>query len=150
MFTYTGPATARMVRLTNVHYDATEDDILQFFDSYTVIDQTRAIYPRVGINSSVYAMPSTTQDRNVVGTNFRNRHICGRRVNIMPTPSGNYVDMYRLFAYLYLANTTQDGFIRAGDNNTGSTPVGQPSTTPTLTESDFPVLGITSEQETLI
>jgi hypothetical protein len=98
VFTYNGPATARMVRLTNVHYDATEDDILQFSEGYTVIDQIHAIKPRVGTNSSVYAMFSTTQDGNAVVTNFRNRHICGRRVNIMPAPSGNYVGMYLILS----------------------------------------------------
>jgi hypothetical protein len=90
-FTYIGPASARVVQLTNVHLDATDADIRDFFNGYTVLDQIRVANPQTGIDSIVYVMFATIQERDDVVATLRSHNILGRRGNIFPARSGNYV-----------------------------------------------------------
>jgi hypothetical protein len=90
-FTYTRPASARVVQLTNVHFDATTADIRDFFNGYTVAGQIRAANPQTGIDSIVYVMFASIQERDNVVATFRSHNILGRRGNIFPAHSGNHV-----------------------------------------------------------
>ncbi|KAG9193802.1 hypothetical protein G6011_03837 [Alternaria panax] len=135
-FTYEAtPASSRVVRLTNVHSDATEEDICQHFQGYTVIDQIRAINPRVGTNSVLYVLFSTLQHRNAVIARSGNRNIRGRRVNIMAAPTGNYA-----------LNATQESFVRPGDTGTASAAADPLSAALNLIGSEFSALSITPKE----
>lgn len=82
-----------VIRLTNVHYDANEKAIEDFFHDnygYKILDQVRAMNPRTKTISTVYVMLASVQDRIFAVKNLNGSRICGRKVNVMPAHTGNY------------------------------------------------------------
>ncbi|KAL1799549.1 hypothetical protein ACET3X_003586 [Alternaria dauci] len=131
------PPTTRVVRLANVHFDATEEDIRQFFQGYTVIDQVRAFDPwAVGTLSNVYVLFSTTGDMDAVVATHQNCQIRGRHINIIPAPIGNY-DL----------DASRESFVRLGDNDTLSAAARKLATYLVRMASDDPAFEITREEE---
>ncbi|KAI4628029.1 hypothetical protein J4E80_002165 [Alternaria sp. BMP 0032] len=130
-FRYSRPAGNRVYRVDNVPRAATEDDIRDFFQNHMILDQVRAAHPRTGANSSIYVMFG-----HVHPVNWMSDYIRGNRVRVEAAPSGNYI-----------VNDNHDGFVRPGLSGPDSALPGRPYGTRGLTDSDFPALGITREDE---
>ncbi|KNG50942.1 hypothetical protein TW65_71771 [Stemphylium lycopersici] len=128
---HTGSANMLVIRLTNVHYEADEKAIEDFFQGYKILDQIRAMNPRTKTRSTVYVMLASVQDRISAVNNLNGGRICGRKVNVMPAHYGNYK-----------INVTHDGFIR--DDDATVTPEEPSPVSVNFTESEFPALGAKS------
>jgi len=60
---HTGSANMLVIRLTNVHYEADENFIKDFFQGYKILDQVRTENPRTRTRSTVYIMVASVQER---------------------------------------------------------------------------------------
>jgi hypothetical protein len=88
-FTLAEPARNRIIRLTNVHFDADEEVIKDFFIGFEIQDQVRAVNIRTGTKSVVYVLFATVADR-IRAQPMSGSHVLDREIKIQPAPKGNY------------------------------------------------------------
>ena len=96
---HTGSANMLVIRLTNVHYEADENFIKDFFQGYKILDQVRTENPRTRTRSTVYIMVASVQERVSAVNDLNGGRICGRKVNVMPAHSGNYKSKFGPLVY---------------------------------------------------
>lgn len=85
----TGRANDRVIRITNVHYDATPEHISKFFSGFTIIDQIRDQNVRTGTYSVVYVLFATQTER-IEAERLSGQYIFDRLIKIQPAPKGKY------------------------------------------------------------
>jgi len=88
------PARTRIIRLTNVHFDADKEVIEKFFAGYTIEDQFRTVNSRTGIKSVVYVLFANVSDRIRACHEKSGHKILGRSIKIQPAQIGNYEREY--------------------------------------------------------
>jgi hypothetical protein len=88
-FTLAEPARNRIIRLTNVHFDADEKAIEDFFTGFEIADQVRAVNTRTGTKSVVYVLFATVADR-IRAQPMSGSRVFDREIKIQPAPKGNY------------------------------------------------------------
>ncbi|KAF1850094.1 uncharacterized protein K460DRAFT_266404, partial [Cucurbitaria berberidis CBS 394.84] len=76
-------ANDRIIRITNVHFDATPEDISSFFSHFTIIDQIRDKNLRTKTESVVYVL-FATQTQRIEAERLSGQCILGRRIRIQP------------------------------------------------------------------
>lgn len=84
-----GRANDRVARIINVHYEATADEVRHFLKDFNILDQYRTINPRTRKNSVVYVLFESARDKNA-SLRLKGQFIRGRKIDIMPAPTGNY------------------------------------------------------------
>jgi hypothetical protein len=91
-----GRAEERVVRLINVHDEATSDDIRHFFRDLDIVDLMRDTDSRRKIKHVVYVLFSSflAKDRAL---NLDGQYVHGRRVAILPARSGYRSELSILF-----------------------------------------------------
>lgn len=89
MFKLPEPARDRIIRMVNVHFDADENVINEFFDGFEILDQIRANNVRTGTNSIIYILFASIADKIRAGT-LSGHELVGREINIQPARDGNF------------------------------------------------------------
>jgi hypothetical protein len=74
---------------TNVDFDATEEDIQDFFAGFNIEDQFRTKNTKTKNNSIVYVLFATVADRIRAGK-INGSFVLGRAIKVQPAPIGNY------------------------------------------------------------
>jgi hypothetical protein len=95
------PARTRIIRMVNVHFDADDDAIKNFFDGYIIEDWYRTVNVRTKKNSVVYVLFSSAAER-VRACGLSGHEFMKRIIKIQPAPTGNYE---RMFSTLSLSMT---------------------------------------------
>jgi hypothetical protein len=85
----TEPARTRIVRITNVHFDADIKVLEEFFESFVIEDHFRTVNTSTGTKSVVYVLFGTAVER-IKANSMSGRYVLNRRVKIQPAPDGNY------------------------------------------------------------
>jgi len=83
------PARDRIIRITNVHFKADAQFIVNMFDGFTIVDQMRTVNTRTGTNSVVYILFGTIADR-IRSTELNGLTIVDREIKIQPAREGNF------------------------------------------------------------
>ncbi|CAO2647507.1 Nn.00g084290.m01.CDS01 [Neocucurbitaria sp. VM-36] len=130
----TGRANDRVIRVTNVHFDATPQEISKFFGRFTIIDQIRDTNSRTKTNSVVYVLFATHTQR-IQAEWLSGQYIRNRRIKIQPAPTGTY-----------LIKDDHSGFVHNNDTPTSTTTQSTSHIVPQLGETDFPILGSSSRR----
>ncbi|KAH7074071.1 hypothetical protein FB567DRAFT_610949 [Paraphoma chrysanthemicola] len=128
------PARNRVIRITNVHFDADENTIKDFFQGYDIQDQYRTINTRIGTKSIVYVLFAQGADK-IRACSLSNSTIFDRVIKIQPAPSGNYQ-----------LNEEGTGFIKPDTSKPTPTKPVHGHAAPHFIETDFPHLGITRDK----
>jgi hypothetical protein len=89
VFSLPEPARKRIIRVTNVHFDASSSDIEHVFEGYTMQDQYRIYNSSNGTKSIVYVFFATAADR-IRSCALNGSMLFGREVRIQPAPHSNY------------------------------------------------------------
>jgi hypothetical protein len=93
-----GPVKSRVGRLTNIHFDATEADIVELLRPYTIVDQILGIYPKRGTQSTGQILSASIKDKIAACNQFAVGKIKGREWQLRPAPSGTYERKSRLMS----------------------------------------------------
>jgi hypothetical protein len=96
-FALTEPARDRIIRITNVHFNADEQFIVNIFDGFAIVDQFRTTNTGTGTNSVLYILFKTIADR-IRSTELNGLTIVDREIKIQPARDGNFT---RKSYYLY-------------------------------------------------
>jgi hypothetical protein len=148
LFSLPEPARNRIVRITNVHFDASSSTIEHFFEGYLIQDQYRTINSRSGTKSIAYVLFATAADR-VRSCELSGSMLCGREVKIQPAPRGNYeckLLTFQLSGDLVTKQTVNDDQtafskpIHTLGKDT-ATVVGPSDEAPAFEDADLPTLG---------
>ncbi|KAF2030472.1 hypothetical protein EK21DRAFT_88976 [Setomelanomma holmii] len=123
------PASNRVIRITNVHYDADKDVIDDLFNGYKILDQFRTINPRVGTKSVVYVLFARAADK-IRATSVSGRNVLGRKIKLQHALTGNYE-----------LNEEETGFSQ--DTTKKASATASAASMPGFNEDDFPQLGAT-------
>lgn len=84
----TGRPEDRVVRIVNLHYEADNDNVRDFFgDDYSIIDFIRAVNAKSKKNTIGYVLFATEQER-INAQMLSGRHILDREVTVVPAQSG--------------------------------------------------------------
>lgn len=84
----TGRPEDRVVRIVNLHYEATGKDVRDFFgDGFTVIDFMRGVNPKTNKNTVGYVLLATEQER-IDAQALSGSKILDRGVKVIPAQSG--------------------------------------------------------------
>jgi hypothetical protein len=83
------PATDRIVRVTNVHFETDEKVMKTFFDGLEIVDQFRTNNTRTGTKSIVYILFASIADK-MRASDLSGYELIDRDVNIQPAKSGNF------------------------------------------------------------
>lgn len=82
------PPEDRVLRATNINWDATNADIIRFFRGYGVVDWKRSINLKRGKSTVAYILLSTLQDVLWAIEELDLRELLGRQVRIMRAREG--------------------------------------------------------------
>ncbi|KAF2638626.1 hypothetical protein P280DRAFT_75868 [Massarina eburnea CBS 473.64] len=83
----TGPEQ-RVLRLTNIHYDTSDDDVRSLFKDYAVVDVTRDINTASGKKTVAYVMLETLDEVVRAQKDLEMAEVNGRDVRIMRAKGG--------------------------------------------------------------
>lgn len=83
------PARDRIIRMTDVHFDADKELIVNVFDGFTIVDQMRTVNTRTGTSAVVYILFGTIADR-ICSTELNGLTIVDREIKIQPAREGNF------------------------------------------------------------
>lgn len=78
----------RVIRVTNIHFDATNNDIDALFSNYNVIDWKRDINTKTGKLTVAYFLMSTMQEANRAQQDLDYSYLLGRPVRVMRARGG--------------------------------------------------------------
>ncbi|KAH7069923.1 hypothetical protein BKA63DRAFT_580248 [Paraphoma chrysanthemicola] len=130
------PARNRVIRMTNVHFDANEDTIIDFFQGCDIQDQYRTVNTRIGTKSIVYVLFAAGADK-IRACSLSNSTILDRVIKIQPAPSGNYQ-----------LNEESTGFVEPSNGKPTPIKSVHGNAAPQFIETDFPHLGLTRDKPT--
>ncbi|KAF1962625.1 hypothetical protein CC80DRAFT_530608 [Byssothecium circinans] len=88
---YTTPEQ-RVLRLTNVHYDTSDDEVRELFKNYTVVDVRRDINTASGKNTVAYVLLETLHEVIHAQAELEMAELRGRDVRISRAKSGFEID----------------------------------------------------------
>lgn len=83
------PAKTRVIRITNVHFKATNDEIKNLFPDFKIESVFRTINVKTGRRSVAYILFSTITEKNRACA-LAGLWIRDREVEVQPAPNGNY------------------------------------------------------------
>jgi RNA recognition motif-containing protein len=89
IFALAEPARTRIIRVTNVHFDAGEKELKELFSDFTIEDYFRPVNTRTSKNSIVYVLFANVAER-IRACNKTGLEFLGRTIKIQPAPTGNY------------------------------------------------------------
>ena len=78
----------RVIRITNFHWDATDENISEFFDGFAIVDWKRDVNVKAGKNSVAYVLLRSLDEviRAIEGLHLK--EILGRQVRVMRAKGG--------------------------------------------------------------
>lgn len=78
----------RVLRITNVHWNATEAEIIELFDGYDVIDCKRYFHANSGKSSVAYVLLSALEDVIRAIEELHMKELLGRKAKVMRAKGG--------------------------------------------------------------
>lgn len=78
----------RVLRVTNLHYDATDNDVQALFDGYGLVDWKRDYNSMSGKPSVGYVLMATFQDVNRAQKELDGKELLGRAVRVWRAKAG--------------------------------------------------------------
>ncbi|KAH3981209.1 hypothetical protein HBH70_214040 [Parastagonospora nodorum] len=137
-FALTEPARDRIIRITNVHFHADEQFIVNIFEGFAIVDQFRTINTRTSTNSVLYILFKTIADR-IRSTELNGLTIVDREIKIQPARNGNFTLNESETAFVRPATKKRSNRRVRTENSMAPETPGSPSAT--FVDSDFPALG---------